>query len=79
VKEMINDPIVEVECNHCEDVLQISLTRTGRGWDDRNVEKEVKSAGWIWIDEDTQFCSKGCQETSNQWGKIERDIEKKFG
>lgn len=44
---MIRDPIVIVDCDKCDYTEEHSLTRTGRGWDDRGMEESLKRAGWL--------------------------------
>ena len=58
---MIGDPIIQAECEQCSDIFEMSLTRTGRGWDDRNVEEDLEREGWI-IEGDFTFCTEECKE-----------------
>lgn len=57
---MRSEPIITVVCDECGDELEIGLTTTGRGYDERNVDGDLKNAGWIsdgWHD----FCSIECK------------------
>lgn len=59
---MILDPVQPVECDNCGEIEELSLTRTGRGWDDRDVVPELERMGWIVIENSDQaFCSESCQ------------------
>jgi hypothetical protein len=65
---MIGDPIIQAECDSCSDVFEMSLTRTGRGWDDRRVKADLEEEGWI-TDGDLTFCTEECREDYYELGK----------
>jgi len=59
---MILDPIIQVECDECGEIIELHLTKTGRGWDDRNVKEALKEQRWILSTMGNEtFCSIGCQ------------------
>lgn len=43
---MIRDPLILVECDVCGETYEYSMTRTGRGWDDRGMERRLEEEGW---------------------------------
>ena len=43
---MISDAYVEVTCDECSEFEQHQLTATGRGYDDRNLERQLEREGW---------------------------------
>lgn len=56
---MISDPVVIVSCDEpgCDYSEEYGLTPTARrGYDERNLEREIKAAGWLIIDENTHIC-----------------------
>lgn len=62
------DPVVEIFCDGkykngkpCIMNDYIGLTRTGRGWDDRNTEDEARALGW-YITDDLQLCCDCAEE-----------------
>lgn len=60
---MISEPIVTVECdgNGCTYKEEFGLTTTARGYDERNLNREIESAGWTIVDDNTHLCS-SCSE-----------------
>lgn len=53
---MIGEAYIKVWCNRCKREEDVELTRTARGWDDRDVKSTLESWGWLYIDDDTQYC-----------------------
>jgi hypothetical protein len=55
----MDEPRISVTCDskrgcQYEEILELT-SLAGGGWDDRNVERELKRAGWQ-IDGDTYIC-----------------------
>lgn len=55
------NPYLPVECDQCSCVIEISLTATAHGYDERYVDDELEDEGWI-VDDGLIFCSDDCRE-----------------
>jgi hypothetical protein len=44
---MKTDAFIRVTCDVCSVEMELELTATGRGWDERNVDGDLKAAGWF--------------------------------
>ena len=44
---MRSDAYITVTCDGCGDEIQIQLTTTARGYDERGVSGELEIAGWV--------------------------------
>lgn len=48
---MISEPVVTVTCDNCFSYdEEIGLTTTAHGYDERNIEEELRHLGWAIID-----------------------------
>ena len=47
---MRSDAYITVTCDGCGDEIQIQLTATARGYDERGVNGELEIAGWTTVD-----------------------------
>ncbi len=56
-----NQPNVLIECDNgdCTNDIEISLTTTARGYDERDVDNELKESDWI-VDGEYEYCSEDC-------------------
>jgi len=43
-----SEPRIEVGCDYarCEAIVEIGLTTTGRGYDERNILTDLEAEGW---------------------------------
>jgi hypothetical protein len=53
---MIGDPTVLVTCNGCGCEEEYGLTPTARGYDERNLHREIVARGWYTDGADGQLC-----------------------
>jgi len=55
---MINEPVLTATCDECFDELTLELTPTARGWDDRDVDKQIERNDWVQMPENDgrTFC-----------------------
>jgi hypothetical protein len=57
---MILDPVQPVECDQCHERGEFGMTSlVQRSWANRNLEKQMKRAGWL-TDGDRHFCCEDC-------------------
>jgi hypothetical protein len=62
---MILDAKIEIECDVCEHFEAFDMTPLSSGaFDDRAVEGQAKSRGWI-FDDDNHFCSQECKDSAS--------------
>lgn len=60
----LGEPMLNVFCDGkdedgemCHEEIWIDMVATARGgYDDRDAEDGVNSAGWHWVSEDEQYC-----------------------
>lgn len=65
---MISNPTVTVYCDteNCGNSEEFGLTPTARrGYDERNLEGEIRSAGWVAISENVHQCP-DCAEQAEE-------------
>jgi len=72
---MRNQPCLPVECDNCGETIEITLTTTVRGYDERNVDYDLMGAGWSIINIGTidyDYCSDDCvkKAAETQMSKI---------
>jgi hypothetical protein len=54
---MISDAYVRVTCNGCETEEEIPLTATAKGYDDRNLKRDIEKLGWKMVGENVHHCA----------------------
>lgn len=58
---MILDPIQPIECDHCGNREELSMTPLARGsWDNRHIKGKLEDAGWI-THGDRHYCCDDCE------------------
>jgi hypothetical protein len=58
---MRSEPLITVTCDRCMlESLEVGLTATGMGYDERNIDRELESNGWVATG--SQDICPGCQE-----------------
>lgn len=64
---MLSDPKVIVYCDTpgCAESEEFGLTVTARGYDERNVEGQIKSAGWTELSDNVHMCPT-CKEEAEE-------------
>lgn len=66
---MISDPIVTVYCDtkDCGYSEEFGLTPTARrGYDERDLEGEIRNAGWVALSENVHQCPDCVEETKGE-------------
>ena len=65
---MTTDAFIRVICNECEkSEEEIQLTATARGWDERDVKRDIKNLGWMIVN-DQDHCCPNCEEEEEEDG-----------
>ena len=59
---MRSEPSIVVECEQCSATIEIGLTTTARGYDERNVNADIKRQEWITEEDEFDFCSEECRQ-----------------
>jgi hypothetical protein len=52
---MRSDAFIVVTCDQCRGAVEIQLTTTARGYDERNIDDELTSLGWS-VEGDQDLC-----------------------
>lgn len=64
----LSDPIVTVECDSCGGTDELHLTCTARGWDDRDIDKDLKRLGYTSTSEYEHIC-RDCRANADEESK----------
>ncbi len=56
-----SDAYITVECDKCSDCIEINLTSTAHGWDERDIDGELEDLGWTYYDGVGDICP-ACKE-----------------
>lgn len=67
---MRSDAHVYVECDDCGHGEEIALTATSHGYDERNVNADLRARGWLVDDGD--FCEDCARKQAAEGAKTER-------
>lgn len=62
---MISDAYVNVSCDDCGFEIKVELTATARGYDERNVDQEIRDKGWT-IERGYHYCADCMEQRNNQ-------------
>ena len=54
---MTTDAYIRVICDGCFDEEEIQITAVARGWDNRNVEGDIKRLGWKTVGDKEHYCA----------------------
>ena len=58
---MRSDPYIIVECDYCLGSIEIQLTTTVRGYDERGIDSFLTSQGWVIGNDDEDYCGEDCK------------------
>lgn len=59
------EPKMIVYCDNCGEEIELGLTTTGRGYDERSIDSDLKREGWI-LDGESTFCCEVCKDMYNE-------------